>query len=253
MYFLFFLVHWWWSKNSIWIWRLHGKGLWFKRYFTMVTYRSFCERMVGLRCSTILSEPTQPHPCSVPSFYACPLYSSKIIWNKPYPGIIPWKGKSGAAAITRVLPDLARLFARLPANLSYKYKQGNHSPISIAKFPPCPLRPGTVVHPSPPPPCHLYKYQCWYSSPTCTRGVEAFLKKTAIAYHQNLTFLLGSWPYAIAVFFKNASTPRVPYIQVWYLPARRQCQQDDLHSERGHKSLLQVATKKQIVACPYGQ
>jgi len=24
----------------------------------------------------------------------------------------------------------------------------------------------------------------------CTRGVEAFLKKTAIAYHQNLTFLL---------------------------------------------------------------
>jgi len=42
-----------------------------------------------------------------------------------------------------------------------------------------------------------------------TRGVEAFLKKTAIAYHQNLTFLLGSRPYAIAVFFKNASTPRV--------------------------------------------
>jgi len=44
----------------------------------------------------------------------------------------------------------------------------------------------------------------------CTRGVEAFLKKIAIAYHQNLTFLLGSRPYAIAVFFKNASTPRVP-------------------------------------------
>jgi len=42
-----------------------------------------------------------------------------------------------------------------------------------------------------------------------TRGVEAFLKKTAIAYHQNLAFLLGSRPYAIAVFFKNASTPRV--------------------------------------------
>jgi len=42
-----------------------------------------------------------------------------------------------------------------------------------------------------------------------TRGVEAFLKKTAIAYHQNLAFLLGSPPYAIAVFFKNASTPRV--------------------------------------------
>jgi len=44
---------------------------------------------------------------------------------------------------------------------------------------------------------------------TTTRGVEAFLKKTAIAYHQNLAFLLGSPPYAIAVFFKNASTPRV--------------------------------------------
>jgi len=35
----------------------------------------FCERVVGLRCSPILSEPTQPHPCSVPSFYACPLYT----------------------------------------------------------------------------------------------------------------------------------------------------------------------------------
>jgi len=44
-----------------------------------------------------------------------------------------------------------------------------------------------------------------------TRGVEAFLKKTAIAYHQNLAFLLGFQPYAIAVFFKNASTPRVGF------------------------------------------
>jgi len=44
---------------------------------------------------------------------------------------------------------------------------------------------------------------------TTARSVEAFLKKTAIAYHQNLAFLLGSPPYAIAVFFKNASTPRV--------------------------------------------
>ena len=41
---------------------------------------------------------------------------------------------------------------------------------------------------------------------TCTRGVEVFLKKTAIAYHQNSDFLLGFGRYAIS---KNASTSRV--------------------------------------------
>ena len=44
-----------------------------------------------------------------------------------------------------------------------------------------------------------------------TRGAQAFLKKTAIAYHQNSAFLLGFGRYAIAVFFKNASTSRVFY------------------------------------------
>ena len=34
----------------------------------------FCQRVVGFWCSTNLSEPTQPYPCSVPSFYACLLY-----------------------------------------------------------------------------------------------------------------------------------------------------------------------------------
>ena len=43
----------------------------------------------------------------------------------------------------------------------------------------------------------------------CARGIEAFLKKTDIAYRQKLTFLFGSRPYAIAVFFKNASALRV--------------------------------------------
>jgi len=42
-----------------------------------------------------------------------------------------------------------------------------------------------------------------------TRNVEASLKKTDIAYHQNLAFLLGFGRYAISVFFKNASTLRV--------------------------------------------
>jgi hypothetical protein len=46
---------------------------------------------------------------------------------------------------------------------------------------------------------------------TSTRGVEAFLGKTAIAYHQNLAFLLGFRPYTIAVFFKSASKLRVLY------------------------------------------
>jgi len=42
-----------------------------------------------------------------------------------------------------------------------------------------------------------------------TRDVEAFLKKTAIAYHQIWPFWLDFRGYAIAVFFKNASTSRV--------------------------------------------
>jgi len=48
----------------------------------------------------------------------------------------------------------------------------------------------------------------------CTHGVEAFLKKAAIAHHQNLAFLLGFRPYTMEVFFflKNASTLRVPGI-----------------------------------------
>jgi len=43
-----------------------------------------------------------------------------------------------------------------------------------------------------------------------TRGVEAFLKKTAIAYGRDPSKKVKFWWYAIAVFFKNASTPRVP-------------------------------------------
>jgi len=43
----------------------------------------------------------------------------------------------------------------------------------------------------------------------CTRGVEAFLKKTAIAYGGDPSKNAKFWWYAIAVFFKNASTPRV--------------------------------------------
>ena len=35
----------------------------------------------------------------------------------------------------------------------------------------------------------------------CTHGVEALLKKAAIAYHQNLAFLLGFQLYAMEVFF----------------------------------------------------
>jgi len=44
----------------------------------------------------------------------------------------------------------------------------------------------------------------------CARNVEAFSKKIATVYHQNLTFLLEFGLYAIAVFFKkNTSTLRV--------------------------------------------
>ena len=43
----------------------------------------------------------------------------------------------------------------------------------------------------------------------CTRNVEAFLEKTAIAYCQNLAFFLKFKWYAIAVFCKNASILRV--------------------------------------------
>ena len=47
-----------------------------------------------------------------------------------------------------------------------------------------------------------------------TRDVEAFLKKTAIAYHLNSRKSTKFWRYAIAVFFKNASTARVQvYLQ----------------------------------------
>jgi len=42
-----------------------------------------------------------------------------------------------------------------------------------------------------------------------TRGVKAFLKKTAIAYGRDPSKKVKFWWYAIAVFFKNASTPRV--------------------------------------------
>ena len=42
-----------------------------------------------------------------------------------------------------------------------------------------------------------------------TRGVEAFLKKTAIASGRDPSKKAKFWWYAIAVFFKNASTPRV--------------------------------------------
>ena len=44
---------------------------------------------------------------------------------------------------------------------------------------------------------------------SCARNVEVFLKKTAIACHQNLGVLLEYGWYAIEVFFKNASTLRV--------------------------------------------
>ena len=50
---------------------------------------------------------------------------------------------------------------------------------------------------------------CMAIDRTRTRGVEAFLKKTAIAYHQNSAFLLVFGRYAIAVFLKNDSTSRV--------------------------------------------
>ena len=43
-----------------------------------------------------------------------------------------------------------------------------------------------------------------------TRSVEAFLEKTAIAYHPFSRKSAKFWRYAIAVFFKNASTLRVP-------------------------------------------
>ena len=44
---------------------------------------------------------------------------------------------------------------------------------------------------------------------TITRAVEEFLKKTAIAYRQNLLLFLEFRWHAIAVFLKNASTSRV--------------------------------------------
>jgi len=44
-----------------------------------------------------------------------------------------------------------------------------------------------------------------------TRGVEAFFKKTAIAYCGDPSKKAKLGWYAIAVFFKNASTPRVQY------------------------------------------
>jgi len=47
------------------------------------------------------------------------------------------------------------------------------------------------------------------ASSSTTRALEAFLKKTAIAYRQNLVLFLEFRWYAIAVFFKNASTSRV--------------------------------------------
>lgn len=40
----------------------------------------------------------------------------------------------------------------------------------------------------------------------CAWNVEAFLKRTTIAYGQHLVLFLGSRLYAIAVLFKNAST-----------------------------------------------
>jgi len=43
----------------------------------------------------------------------------------------------------------------------------------------------------------------------CTRNVEAFLKKTDIAYRPNPSKKAKFWWYAISVFFKNASTLRV--------------------------------------------
>jgi len=43
----------------------------------------------------------------------------------------------------------------------------------------------------------------------CTRNVEAFLKKTDIAYRSNQSEKDKFWWHAIAVFFKNASTLRV--------------------------------------------
>jgi len=42
-----------------------------------------------------------------------------------------------------------------------------------------------------------------------TRNVEAFLKKTDIAYRPNPSKKAKFWWYAISVFFKNASTLRV--------------------------------------------
>jgi len=63
-----------------------------------------------------------------------------------------------------------------------------------------------------------------------TRNVEASLKKTDIAYHQNLAFLLGFGRYAISVFFKNASTLRV-------MPA---CSCKYRYSSTGHTQPLMV-------------
>jgi len=48
-----------------------------------------------------------------------------------------------------------------------------------------------------------------YSTSVPHSQFRSVFKKTDIAYHQNLAFLLGFGRYAISVFFKNASTLRV--------------------------------------------
>jgi len=61
-------------------------------------------------------------------------------------------------------------------------------------------------------PFHLYSHIILTNlemQSNSTRGVEAFLKKTAIAYGPDPSKKAKFWWYAIAVFFKNASTPRV--------------------------------------------
>jgi len=70
-----------------------------------------------------------------------------------------------------------------------------------------PLRPESRVLDAPPwiPRCLEY---------CCTRDVEAFLKKTAIAYRPNPSKKAEFWWYAVAVFFKNASTSRVRVLSI---------------------------------------
>ena len=59
---------------------------------------------------------------------------------------------------------------------------------------------------------------CQYS---CCRSV---LKKAAIAYRQNLVLFLEFRWYAIAVFFKNASTSRVKEREISYFRCGRRSQ-----------------------------